>query len=426
VIPANAADPFVNTVNVHASFATGYSNTYDKSAEWSTNLFQPSVEMTKTAGPISKVGDTVTYHITIHNTSSSDAPALVYASFADSLVDAANITLPAELLNGLAYDETVSVDYTYVVLANDPDPLLNTATVHFHPDGFPNDISASARCSVDLVHPNTAVSITPDVFETLPGGNVILTITEKNTGDCDLENISVVLDPGSTVLDKDHYYTGGDTLNDGILSVGEVWTWQISTTISQDTDFIVNGFGKVVGLTNIISYENGYLTERAHVLVKVIGATRTQGFWSTHLDFTKYVFETYLGSHIDLGWKNITNINDLMGIFWANNAKDSNGKKRTALCQAKVTASNQALAAILNDAMPGGGDLLSATGYTVGDIATILGGNDLGAIKKLSSALDTYNNMGDNIALDPSLPSTGRANPTAAKAIANIPFANCP
>jgi hypothetical protein len=167
-----------------------------------------------------------------------------------------------------------------------------------------------------------------------------------------------------------------------------------------------------------------YMSETTSLQVKVLGATRTQGFWSTHLEFTTYIFHTYLGDHIDLGWKYVDSMEKLMGIFWANNAKNSNGTKRSALCQAKETASNQALAAILNSAMPGGKALPAP--YTLDMIKSILSGSDINAIKKLSSDLDAFNNSGDNVALDPTLLPTGKADPQGAKAIADIPFADCP
>ena len=113
-----------------------------------------------------------------------------------------------------------------------------------------------------------------------------------------------------------------------------------------------------------------------------------------------------------------------MGIFWANNAKNSNGDKRSAIGQARETAANQALAAILNAAMPGGKPL--PAGYSLTEIRNILSGTDINAIKALNSALDAFNNSGDNIALDPSLPPTGKADPQGAKGIADIPWADSP
>lgn len=192
-------------------------------------------------------------------------------------------------------------------------------------------------------------------------------------------------------------------------------------TVYTETTYHVIGYGEVEGLGYPVTYPD-YPQEHASFTIKVAGATRTQGFWQTHLAFTSTVFETYAGSHIDLGWKNITTINQLMGIFWANVAKKSDGKKRTALDQARMIASQQAIAAILNSSMPGGSPLPS--GFTLDVIRTTLAGTDINAIKSLGSLLATYNESGDSFALDPSLPPTGRATPKAARDIADIPFAD--
>ena len=271
------------------------------------------------------------------------------------------------------------------------------------------------------------VTIEPDLWETFPGGNVILTITEKNTGDVALENIKVTLDPGGIELTKSSpSFVGGDDNNNDLLDPGETWTWKYQTTISVDTTFVVTGYGEVVGLGNIITYSPDYPDEQASVEVLVTGATRTLGFWKTHLDFTTYIFDNHLGEppSIDLGWKQVDSMSDMMGIFWANVAKNSDGSKRNALCKARVQASWQAMAAILNSSMPGGSPLPG--GVTLGSIKDTLGGTDVGAIKALALQLDTYNKSGDDVALDPNLLPTGNADPNGARDIADIPFANCP
>jgi hypothetical protein len=329
----------------------------------------------------------------------------------------------------------VNFSYTYIVQQGDPDPLLNTATIHYHPTGYPNDISASDDWEVDLVHPNTEVTITPDVLETIPGGNVILTITEKNTGDVALENIHVELDPGDIILTNLSlsFVAASDTGSDGILSPDETWTWIYQTTISVDTTFVVTGYGEVVGLGNIITYPD-YPGEQASVEVKVIGATRTMGFWKTHLNFTTYVFNTYLPGGIHLGtWGDktwdITTIEQLMGVMWASPPKNCNDTSRYAIDQARIQAAQQAIAAILNDAMLGGGDLdawLASHGITK-SIVEILEGDKLNgsnSIHTLQQVLDEFNNSGDDIALDPLLTPTGRANPTEAQIIADVCWAN--
>ena len=411
-------DPLPNTATVHSDPVGALITDVTDSASHSVDLVHPGVDVTKEAdNTITKVGDTVHFTITVHNTGDVD---LNLVSFTDTLMT----DISSHFSSVLAAGATESYEYDYVTQAGDPDPLVNTAEAHYSITGLDNDITDKDKVEVDVLHPNTKVTITPDVFETFPGGNVILTITEQNTGDVALENIHVELDPGDIILTNasPSFVAASDIGSDGILSPVETWTWIYQTTISVDTTFIAIGYGKVVGLPNIITYP-GYLNEQASVEVKVVGATRTMGFWKTHLSFTTYIFDTYTHS-INLGWKNVTNINDLMGIMWANVAKVSSGKKRSALCQARIQASQQAIAALLNSSMPGGSPL--PAGITPTSIATTIGGTDINAIKALQSVLDAYNNSGDTVAFDPSLPPTYKATPKDAESIANIPFADCP
>ena len=428
-------DPLPNTVTVHSDPVGALTTDVTDSANHSVDLVHPGLDVTKEAdNTITKVGDTVHFTITVTNTGDVD---LNLVSFMDTLM--ADISGNFSLV--LAPLATESYGYDYVTQAGDPDPLKNTAVAHYGITGLPNDITDKSKVEVDVVHPKTEVTITPDVLETLPGGNVILTITENNTGDVALENVYVELDPGAiVVLDKDTPNNppastfSGDAGVLGILDIGETWTWTYQVTISVDTEFIVNGFGKVVGLPNIISYDTGYLLERAEVLVKVIGATRTMGFWKTHLDFTENIFDTYLPDGIHLGtwggetW-DITTIEQLMGIMWASPPKNCDDTPRYAIDQARIQAAQQAIAAILNDAMLGGGDLdawLASHGITK-SIIEILEGDKLNgsnSIHTLQQVLDDFNKSGDNIALDPLLTPTGRANPTQAQIIADVCWAN--
>src|SRR5262245_26709083 len=82
-IPSGAADPFLNTAHATCT-AQGSDPAITASADSgtvSTNLFQPSVKITKSGPAYSAAGDTVTYTVTITNTSSSDSPNLVLDSF---------------------------------------------------------------------------------------------------------------------------------------------------------------------------------------------------------------------------------------------------------------------------------------------------------------------------------------------------------
>ena len=182
-------DPLLNTVSVE-SHPNGFTNDIDDSDGHSVNLFQPSINVTKTGDTYSKAGDSVSYSVTIENTSSTDSPALVFDLISDSL--------QGDLTNAANYDSSTcgaslaagtscQIDYSYTVQGGDPDPLLNTVTVETHPDGFTNDIDGSDGHSVDLIHPSFTVAKVCDAEPVSPQGPANFTVTIANTGDVPLD-----------------------------------------------------------------------------------------------------------------------------------------------------------------------------------------------------------------------------------------------
>jgi len=363
------------------------------------------------------IGSTVTYTYTIKNNSSADSPKLVLEAINDNVLGDLSSYAPANLIPG--EEVTFTADYRVTVAGT----LTNVVTATYGVEGFPNKLVGSDDHTLFVADPNTVVTATAYTWETYPGGNVSVTITERNTGNIDLENVSVSVFDGinTAVLDCHSVGFSGDDGN-CILNKGEMWSWAYQVTVYADTTYVVTGYGEVVGLEGVVVTYPAYPSEQTTFKVKVVGTTRTQGFWQTHTAFTEYVFKNYAGSYIDLGWKEITNIEDLMGMFWANNAKKSDGTKRSQLDQARMMASQQAIAAVLNSSMPGGAPLPG--GLTPAAIATIMGGTDVKAIKALGSTLGSYNESGDGFALDPSLLPTGKATPNLSRQIANIPFAD--
>jgi uncharacterized repeat protein (TIGR01451 family) len=146
---AGDPDPLVNTASVTCT-VDGFGNTLGpKSAESSTNLFQPSVDVAKTCQPPSvQVGQTITYTCTITNTSSGDSPNLLLDSVTDSV--AGDITSQANAAGCGSLTPAASCQVTYTFVAQLVGTLQNTVTVHYHPDGFPNDITDTASCSVEV------------------------------------------------------------------------------------------------------------------------------------------------------------------------------------------------------------------------------------------------------------------------------------
>jgi uncharacterized repeat protein (TIGR01451 family) len=115
------------------------------------------------------------------------------------------------------------------VLATDPDPLVNTATVTTSPEGFPNIIEASYTHTTDLVHPSIEIIKDVSPISVTVGDTVTYTVTITNTGDWNLENIVVSdLVDGTRFTDLSPYFA--DTLVPG---ESDTYSYQY---ITQGTD----------------------------------------------------------------------------------------------------------------------------------------------------------------------------------------------
>ncbi len=151
-----------------------------------------------------------------------------------------------------------------------------------------------------------------------------------------------------------------------------------------------------------------------------VGATRTVGFWKTHYDYTSHVLSAHLDYNIPSYWGTIDNMDDLMGMFWANTAMNSDNTTRSPRCQEIVKTSRQALAAILNSSLPNGAPMP----VTMEDIIEILNFDEINDITALGAFLDIHNNTYDNVPIDDT--GIGEADPGWAQAIADLTFADCP
>jgi hypothetical protein len=283
-----------------------------------------------------------------------------------------------------------------------------------------------------LLIPHTTISITADVYETTSGGNVWLYISDTNDGQVPLTSPSVTLlvgaNPPIELVKGDAYWSvgpttwaqspgtpNGDTNNNGIMDVGETWYWAVQVTLYGDTNITVNGHG-TDPLGNPVDGPT-YIDETDTITVQVGGATRTWGFWKTHLYLVQWMYDHGIWTSIDMGtWQNYTGVNQThiinsvckyMGLMYSDQSKNSDRTMRKDIDNARIHAAHQALAAIMNSLMPGGAPL--PAGITLQSIATILSSNNITAIRNLGSALANYNESGETVALDPSLPPTGKA-----------------
>jgi hypothetical protein len=435
-------DPVVNTANVTCS-PQGFPNVLTASDGHSVNLFQPAVDVEKACDDYAKfpgtlgdaagldASDDIRCTISITNNSSADSPDLVNGTVADTLCGDLLGSLNAECApvsntctTTLATGGSCEIIYDFggEFVGSTPDPISNTVTAHYNPEGFPNDITDSDTETIDVLHPNYTIS-KDCLTETVPvGGSAIFEVVFTNTGDTAL---TVTSDEDMTTVPGGTLVPAGTSFS---LPVAGTRTFEVTlvATSGPIIENTVNASATLpasTGLTNVLDRS---ASDFCDVLS---GATRTPGFWQTHLDYTCHVFEDHLGGSIDLGWKTLTSCEQVFGMFWANNARDSDGDRRGKLCQARVIGSFQLLAAILNTGLDNGAvvpidpvsglDIISA-------MQNALAGNNIKEIKRLQGLLDAYNNSGDDIAIiDNDGTLQGRADPNGARDIADYTIADC-
>ena len=194
-IPEGASDPFVNTAYVSCS-VVDFPNVLNANDDHSVNLFQPSMKITKTGPEFGKnhngQADEITYDIEIENTSSADTPNMSLVSVSDTLVPGLVLDPSCD---DLASGEKCTDSYTYTptVTEGEGDSLMNTISVVYSPDGFPNQIPAESSHTVTLIHPDFTVSKVCTNEPVPQDGPATWDVTVTNTGDVPLD---IVADDG--------------------------------------------------------------------------------------------------------------------------------------------------------------------------------------------------------------------------------------
>jgi hypothetical protein len=157
------------------------------------------------------------------------------------------------------------------------------------------------------------------------------------------------------------------------------------------------------------------------------GATRTIGWWSTHLQGIQAAVANHC---VDLGIllygvnqsQNLTNptVGDLEAILWGNIAKQGR-TQRSALGHARMQLGQQLVAALANACLLGTSTESKGFSATLlADARAAFDGTDVSLILSFIGQVDAFNNSGDPIALDSAQSNlTGPAQPQASKAAAN-------
>jgi uncharacterized repeat protein (TIGR01451 family) len=176
-------DPLPNSVAVSAEGQISEA-TITGNASCETDLdLNPSIDVEKTCPDFGQVGDTVTYTITVTNDGDE---TLEDVTVDDSLLG----DLSASFDDVFSPGETESHDFPYTIQEGDPNPLPNVVTATGTGATSQVTVDDVASCDTALLNPDI------DVAKTCPplahvGDEITYTITVTNSGDEDLEGITV-------------------------------------------------------------------------------------------------------------------------------------------------------------------------------------------------------------------------------------------
>ena len=325
---------------------------------------------------------------------------------------------PFDLAVGETWEET------YTDGPHDMD-LTNTATAEaLGIDGDPVGPVEDEAC-IEVIDPCIAIEKTVDfdgdgIFSDVETGPYDGTATWKivvwNCGDSDLFDVMV----------ED---TNGMMWGPFDLAVGESWE-----EVYDEANIVADKTNTATAeALDVLGNPVGPVEDDAAVIVEMVGdATRTIGFWKTHCDYTDHVFVVHLGGTMDLGWKTLTDTSEVFGILWSNPARDSEGQRRSPLCQAKILLSQQLVAAILNTGLDNGAPVPADPMHPGMNIiesaqAALAACDDRAEMLRIKDLLDMYNNSGTEVEIEDAdgFP-VGSADPRCAKDWADLTAGDCP
>ncbi|MGH9909412.1 MAG: hypothetical protein ACRD32_02100, partial [Nitrososphaerales archaeon] len=152
--------------------------------------------------------------------------------------------------------------------------------------------------------------------------------------------------------------------------------------------------------------------------------TRTQGYWSTHTAQANSTWldiapsDRLIGTH-DMGnGPDLNDTKEMLGGFWADIAKNTQGQQRSSLDKARMSLLQQLLAAMLNSEAFGTDD---DGAIAAGKLA--FAGTNKTAIRDAAGVLGAYNTSGDTEPFPDDF-QNGKATPKISKALANRAFWN--
>ena len=187
------------------------------------------------------------------NDGSSDIATLdeTDASWSDNGGNGDAVLDPLETWSWTISGVIVNAATTFTATGYGEDPGGNPVT-------WPDFANEQDTVDVDTISPDTQVGISASASTVYAGDMVDLTLSESNTGDDPLTNVSVTVNDGSsdiaTLDETDASWSDNGGNGDAVLDPGETWSWTISgVTINTSTTFTATGDG-TDSLGNSVTY----------------------------------------------------------------------------------------------------------------------------------------------------------------------------
>lgn len=145
--------------------------------------------VTLTGDEASKIGDPVTYSVTIENTG---LVTLYRQEILDSVMGTLSSLASEAGCDTLAPGQSCQFSVDYTVRAGDPDPLLSTLTATYK-TGSGSAVSAGDKHNTNLFQPSIAFANLGSAAAVIAGDKVSYTLTLQNTSSADSPNLTCTI-----------------------------------------------------------------------------------------------------------------------------------------------------------------------------------------------------------------------------------------
>ncbi|MEM3039127.1 MAG: hypothetical protein QXE45_07030, partial [Thermoplasmata archaeon] len=222
-VPMPDVDPFVNIVYVNASDHQGHP--LNLTASWTVDVVHPAIMAEKTADKkCAEVGEMVNYTVKVWVPASADV--WMNGTVYDKLDKYAQVILGT--FTNLKPGQVAYFNFSWVIQANDPDPLPNTVLV-IATDHQGHEKKWSSVWMVDIVHPAIQITKTADKACAHVGETIIYTINVSVPSWADVWM-------NGTVTDSMLGFIGSFTN----LKPGQWKNWTVTYTVPPGVDPVIN------------------------------------------------------------------------------------------------------------------------------------------------------------------------------------------